>query len=242
MPRLAATSAATQVRHSLHDSDPLFFHILSVGIIDDVDSPITCAGTSTCSTGEVAFGCCDSTTCWIPAVCAGAGTSICENDPNCVYSQIQSWYATLSVDITCLVLIRIYSTDNASPACATYYLSASVQASITTPSYGCAVTPTIIHAVRTSTGAAAQASTASSGTTSSEGSSTSSANQGGSSSGSGGSGSGSSSSSDPLSRPAEIGTIVSTVIGGLALVAAIIFGINQWKRKRRNGTRAANHP
>ncbi|MCJ1435091.1 hypothetical protein MMC27_004461 [Xylographa pallens] len=41
---------------------------------------------------------------------------------------------------------------------------------------------------------------------------------------------------DTLSRPAEIGTIVSTVFGGLCLVAALIFGINGWRRRR------ARHP
>jgi hypothetical protein len=41
---------------------------------------------------------------------------------------------------------------------------------------------------------------------------------------------------DNLLRPTEIATIIGTTFGALAVVVAIIFGINQWRRfqRRRN--------
>ena len=45
--------------------------------------------------------------------------------------------------------------------------------------------------------------------------------------------SGDGSASDPLLRPTEIGTIVGTVFTSLALVVAIVFGINGWKKGKR---------
>jgi hypothetical protein len=142
-----------------------------------------------------------------------------------------SRYQAVTLKLTTVILRRV-STDIASPACVTFYLSASRGASITTPSWGCGPTPTIFNAVKTTTGSAAAGDSSLTnvpgvGSTGASSAPTVTSAEPGSTQPS------DSGSGDPLTKPAEIGTIVGSVLAFLTLIAALVFGINQWKKRQR---------
>ena len=119
----------------------------------------------------------------------------------------------------------VNSTDDAAPACATYYLSAGLQSFETTPSWACAASPTVFHVIRTAVGGADSSETpvnSDQGSSSGSPAQTSTSSGGNSDNGGGGGG---------LNRASEIAAIVGTIVGVIALILAIIFGVNQWRKK-----------
>ncbi|MCJ1413421.1 hypothetical protein MMC19_007526 [Ptychographa xylographoides] len=129
----------------------------------------------------------------------------------------------------------VLSSDPASPACITFVRETTVGDSNKFTSWGCAPTSTIFTALEGVTGGSGgggsfplSSSTSGSLTGSSSSPTTTSAN----------SPSNTNNNYDPLSKPAEIGTIVGTVLAFIAIVISIYYG----QKRIRDHRNAAQNP
>ncbi|KAG8361160.1 hypothetical protein FVEN_g941 [Fusarium venenatum] len=96
---------------------------------DNPDYTAACASPSTCSTpsGGKSWGCCDKTSCYIPAACEDASAPDCGGTAAslCPYSPIMKWY-TYGASLRCVYFV--------------YQTASNDEAKLT--SWGCGETPT----------------------------------------------------------------------------------------------------